>query len=680
MLGLPLFIQIGEITQKVREFGDIYKGKSSTHIFMSMFLNISYILFVAITTMFFFTKGLVLEAKDGTQQDWYDRQWDEHAARREAFFDQYSRRPFPHSGAWLPLGQAQLHYWQERDMEGDREVLQWSKDMEHVDSEIAVTESRDFHWRAFQWARLGLLFGQDGLYRSGAMSLEAELALKEILWEYVRVRATAEIFDPSNDWKLWQSENHHLQAWSSLWASLRLLAADSKFKERILLCGSSVSTAKERIDEYFKRWIRNRAACGLFVESNSPTYTKYSLGGFYNMFDFADDAELRRLARAFLDLFWTQWVIEQVDGVRGGSRHRSYAGRQSILDDSSMDFAWYHFPLPGRPPMHPACYPAITTSYRPPHFISAMVVDRHSLGNWQTVTRLPGVLDPARHRSPNFTSDVEHPFFIQRGVNQLDPATPSILRQTYSTPDFVSGFSMVEPLPMQNWAGISSQNRWDGVIFSGLDAPRVFFQPALLSRGTGSHYNANWSVASKGVAILQRLPRSDAQDQRIFFSSSLIISENNGWVFAESENAYLAIKVVSGGWSWERDNANLWREKSKFQSGLGQWLIVEQTDSPIIFEVASKSDFECKQTFQQLICANALQISNTTVDYTSGYYNTRLTFPRQQQASPEINGKPLDYTNSLPYTGDLLNTGESVTQVIFNLNELRYKFNFNLDE
>lgn len=621
-------------------------------------------------------EGRELEAVEEAQLSPFIPGGDEAAIRREAFFGIYSRKPFPKDGAWLPVGQAQLNYWQGRDEEGDQEVLQWAADMADAGSDIAKTESIDFHWRAFHWARLGLLFGREGLYRPGAMSPQAEQALKETLWEYMRPRATADILDSANDWKLWKSENHHLQAWSSLWASARLLATDPEFRDRKLADGSSVADSKNGLDSYFKRWIRNRAACGLFVECNSPTYTKYSLGGFYNMADLADDAELRTLAREFLDLFWTQWVIEQVDGVRGGSRHRSYAGDASIIGDGTKDFAWYHFPMPGGPPMHPAGWVAITSSYQPPGFVAELLAERKSIGVWQTITRLPGRLDPTRHRAPTFTTETGHPFHSPRGDYQLDPASPSILRQTYSTPDFVSGFSMVEQLTKEEWSAVSSQNRWDGVVFSGAGDPRVFFQPALLKRGTGSHYNTNWSVADQGVAIVQRLPGSDAQDQRVFFSSALKVSESDGWLFAEADGAYLAIKVVNSGWRWEDDNADLWREKNKFRPGLGRWLVAESAESPIVFEVARKSDFESMEAFRRQILANPLGMRDEIVEYTSGHYDTRLSLPTQQQAPPQVNGLPLDYRNAPPYAGDVLQTGKDPTRIVFDLNEIRHEFNF----
>ena len=43
---------------------------------------------------------------------------------------------------------------------------------------------------------------------------------------------------------------------------------------------------------------------------------------------------------------------------------------------------------------------------------------------------------------------------------------------------------------------------------ASVDSPRVFFKPAILTRGSGNHFNAKWSVPDKGAAIIQSPPHS----------------------------------------------------------------------------------------------------------------------------------------------------------------------------
>ena len=169
----------------------------------------------------------------------------------------------------------------------------------------------------------------------------------------------------------------------------------------------------------------------------------------------------------------------------------------------------------------------------------------------------------------------------------LNPEGGGLARYTYCTPDFVMGASMVEARASEDWAPISSQNRWEGVIFGGDPHSRIFTQP--LNPRKGSVYNAQWSVQRKGVLIVQRLRTSNAKGQRVWFDKSLNRIEKAGWVFAEAPRAFAAVHV-SGGTDWETDTVEQHREgKGNFDRGI--WLKCRDELSPVIIDVARKLDF-----------------------------------------------------------------------------------------
>jgi hypothetical protein len=433
----------------------------------------------------------------------------------------------------------------------------------------------EFHWQAYQIERLIYLFGKNGVYAPSRMSTEAEQTLKKVLWTWTSDRAGRVLFDPANDWKIWRSENHHLMNWFSLWGALQLLAKDPAYAGKTFADGSSVSELKVAADAYFKRWIRNRATRGLLVECNSPGYAKYSFGGIYNFVDFADDPELRRLSREFLDLYWTEWALEEIQGVRGGSRHRSYPG-QTTLSGSASELAGYHFGklVSPAPSIHPSTLCTMTSSYEPPLFIQEIVKHREELGEYEINSRLPGLLDPHRPALFNYYPDPKHPLSEPQGAYCLDPECRSEFRKTFVTPDFVLGTTMVAPLDTKEWAGISAQNRWDGVIFKDdkpITAdhliPYIFLQPAKPAKG--SMYNTEWSVMDKGV-LIQRLKQANPLgNQQIWFSLDLPQIEREGWIFVEAPHAYAAVKVVDGGYTWEKDLAELWRNPNQFNPKYG---------------------------------------------------------------------------------------------------------------
>jgi len=405
-------------------------------------------------------------------------------------------------------------------------------------------------------------------------------------------------------------------------------------------------------NDYFKRFARHRAGCGLLVECNSA-YNKYTLGGWYNMADFAADATLRSRMKMLLDLYWADWAIEQIDGVRGGSRHRCYPGRTSTEHSSADGLAWFHFDLGPALSKHPSTICGATSFYRPPACVVEMALDAAGRGTYAYVSRRPGL---AARRDPdqaplNFVADPSNPFFESLGVHALDPGCGGLLRYTWCTPDFVLGTSMVEARPREDWAGISSQNRWEGVIFAGHPTARIFFQPLAPRRG--SVHNAYWSVQNKGVLVVQRLETSNAKGHRVWFDKSLARQEQGGWVFAEAPRAFAAVRVVQGRTAWEPDSVEQHRE-GKGRTDLGGWLACREVFSPVVLEVARRSDYPDFGAFQAAILANPLRWQDKRLEYRSSLYGTSLVLFADYSRPPEIDGRPVCYRASKVYDSPLV--------------------------
>jgi len=612
----------------------------------------------------------------------------EQGERRELALKQLYVKPWPTSGIALYVAIMYGGYWTGHPDPAN----QAAKDLaayfykEDAAEKAAASAGRDyaameFHWQAYQIERLIFLFGKNGIYRPGRMSPEAEQTLKKVLWSWTSDRAGRVLFNPANDWKVWGSENHHLMNWFSLWGAFQLLAEDPAYAKKTFADGSSLPELKVAADAYFKRWIQNRATRGLLVECNSPGYAKYSFGGIYNFVDFSDDPELRRLAREFLDLYWTEWALEEIQGVRGGSRHRSYPG-QTTLSGSASELAGYHFGklVSPEPNLHPSALCTMTSSYEPPSFVREIVKHREELGAYEINSRLPGHLDPHRPARFNYFPDPKHPLFEPQGAYCLDPECRSMLRKTYVTPDFALGTTMVAPLDTKEWASISAQNRWDGVIFkddkpiaAGHLIPYLFLQPAIPAKG--SMYNTEWSVMDKGVLMIQRLKQATPPgNQQIWFSLDLLHVEREGWIFVEAPHAYAAVKVVNGGYAWEKDRAELWRNLNQFNPKYGSELLIPKNSlSTIILEVSSKKGYADFTSFQNEILHNRFSTSTTRIDYSSSHYQNTLTFFPDQSKMPLINGKTVVLENPKSFSGGVLDAdfgGKTVRLMAFGLEHL----------
>jgi len=81
----------------------------------------------------------------------------------------------------------------------------------------------------------------------------------------------------------------------------------------------------QAFNDYYKRFTRERAGKGLLVECASG-YNKWTLNSWYNIADFSRDPVTRQRMKMFLDLYWADWAIEQIDAVRAA------AGTVAILD------------------------------------------------------------------------------------------------------------------------------------------------------------------------------------------------------------------------------------------------------------------------------------------------------------------------------------------------------------
>ena len=82
---------------------------------------------------------------------------------------------------------------------------------------------------------------------------------------------------------------------------------------------------------------------------------------------------------------------------------------------------------------------------------------------------------------------------------------------------------MTAARPLKEWAAISSQNRWQGVIFAGEHDARIV--PIVRPKDNRRALNAQWSVQSKGSLITQKLKHHKGGAEMIVWMSNDGLSE-----------------------------------------------------------------------------------------------------------------------------------------------------------
>ncbi|MEA2067889.1 MAG: hypothetical protein U9P12_01700 [Verrucomicrobiota bacterium] len=579
-------------------------------------------------------------------------------ARQEQALVLQEASPYPSTGMWRHEDYALAAYWLDTNNAlADAGLIACQTNglyQERVDLD-------NFHWHAYLLERIYFLFSAQSEFFPGRMGNAAEDAVLEMLWDWVAPNCKMGMADPEKVHYSWGSENHHAQAWVSFWGAAQIFADHPVYSTNTYADGSTPAEMSDAFDEYFKAYIREKALKGLAIEVASPTYAKYTLNTWLNLADFADDLELKEGASALLDIYWADWALEHLDGVRGGSRHRSYSGTSSILQSGAESHCWYHFGVGIPQNQHPGSMSAMTTFWRPSRAVVGLVLDEAGRGCFGYTSRRLGLVDSVPPQEP--------PALVGGDYNAVDPDGGSLLRTTWSTPDFVMGISQVEARLADDWWAASSQNHWNGVVFGGHATTRIFTQrpyPGNLA----SVYNAEWGVQHKGAMILQRLTtHKNANGQMIWFDFALSREETNGWIFAEGPRAYAAVKVVDGGWSWQPDSTNL--QRSVTSTNIGEWAVLTDEYSPIVLEVARKQDYANLAAFQSEILANPLVWDGTRLDYTSTGYDTTLTLFADESASPRIDGTPGNFAPSKNYDAPYLQGDFAGGPVIINYGDDR---------
>ena len=493
-----------------------------------------------------------------------------------------------------------------------------------------------FHWHSEMALRLIELFGQHGTKAPGLLKPETENKILEAVWLYCKRRqqdqgpvntiAEADTKE-SNTWYIYESENHHAQSFTTQWHFAQLVKDRPGFRDRRYDDGKTAAEQFDAWNEYVSVYMSERAKKGMFVEMMSRDYNHKLMKGFFNVYDFAIDTDLKRRAGMFLDLYFTYWGQEQLNGISGGGKSRLYQD----VDPGTSAYGYLFFNVGDRPRFESTLLSAMTTGYRPSLVVVDIVCDVAGRGTYEVVQRPLGRAEVGHYDPPLY---------------HMRTDSGGIVRYAYCTPEFIMGTPMLEARPKQAWALISSQNRSQGVIFAGNSVPAILPQCEKINHGRA--YNSWWSVQRKGTLITQKLKYSTgAGPMRVWFSQEALSEprEEKGWVFAESEGAYAAVRMVEGGHHWEPA-----RPEDK---GTGNWLYADDEYTPIILEVDQKKNYRSFAEFRTRVTERGLTFDNDCLEYT-GLYGDAFTFFADYSQPPRVNAMPVNYAPAPAFASPFL--------------------------
>lgn len=518
----------------------------------------------------------------------------------------------------------------------------------YLDNPLAIVDRDSFHWHADVVMRLIEMYGTHGSAKPGLITPETEALCLEPIWIYVNQCSWPSQYEheQSKTWNLHCSENHHAMHFTVCWHFVKIAKDRPEYKDRTYTHGGTAAEHYDAWNKYFRVYCLERARKGIGVEMMSVGYNATMMMALYNFYDFGEP-EVKQAAGKLLDLYFAYWAQEQIDGVVGGGKSRIYFSN-GLAGGGSHSMAWIYFGIGERPTLNGHDINPYLSSYRPPAVVADIALDAAGRGQYEIYQRVQG-LGKQGHTFPLMDAHDENP-------NVLNTDGGGILRYTFCDPAFIIGTPMHEPRPLADWVHISAQNRWQGVIFPGEDMARIV--PIARPADNWRALNAQWSVQAKGTLITQKLKSHKGAAEMIVWLSREGLSEpveKDGVIFVKSDDAYAAIRVAIGGYTWGDPTFTSQTQTGDRRVRIGRVVVPEDEFAPVIVEVMSKKDAQSFSRFVRLVLANEPRMHQGVISYKT-VYGDELTFDSNQAATPTINSRPVNYAPSQVYSSPFLSS------------------------
>lgn len=502
-----------------------------------------------------------------------------------------------------------------------------------------VRDDRDsFYWNVSEACRMVRYFASDGSRAPGRMAPETEAAFYEMAFGYCHDMSKLHDAEWENGatWRVYESENHHVQRNSAIWQMMQLLLKKPGMADAVMGDGYTMQAHFDMWTAFFKEWMKERARGGMFVEVQSRVYGIHTLKNIIPMYDFAPDEEMRTLTDHFICLFWALWAQEQINGCAGGGQSRMYPASARTTTGETRNWVWYYTGIGQMEKPNEMEYICLDSSWRMPEMLVKMICGHTERGVYETWMRSPGYALP-ENRFPNY---------------RPDPEWSRINRYSYCTPDFIMGTQMYRQYPTDHWCLISSQNRYQGVVFGVEDAqilpiPQPRSMHTLQSTEASLTYNAFWAMQKKGTLITQKNHLcTDAGDMRVWLSQAGGVDqiiEKDGVVFTACGNALSAIRVARGGYDIRSagKNGEIYCEKE------GKFLVCRDDFSPVILETVRMCDYGSMEAFMEAVLARDVEWNEGVMTYTS-LYGDEFVMDAEKDGVATINGA--EFVQKIPFS------------------------------
>jgi len=138
----------------------------------------------------------------------------------------------------------------------------------------------------------------------------------------------------------------------------------------------------------------------------------------------------------------------------------------------------------------------------------------------------------------------------------------------------------------------SRNQRWEGIVFANDPMARIEIDGKNDELGEKYISNPLNSIQDRNVMVAMKwgtnIDKGVDPHLRIKFSHSLdTVEEDAGWIFVKSGRAFTAVKVVEGGYQWNKP----WVHRDKFNPKEIRFITLNSEFSPIIFVANDAADY-----------------------------------------------------------------------------------------
>lgn len=487
------------------------------------------------------------------------------------------------------------------------------------------------------YVRILYLFHARSPHFPGRLKPDTEAAMKEALWMWVRGESRIADTGPEDQFLLLGTENHDLNRRPPGYLITAFLAEDSAYRDRKLDDGHSVAEHAAAYTAYFREWPRNRARNGLWIEIGSTTYQKYSWPALFNLHELSPDPIIRHRFGLLLDLALIEEAQISVRGRRGGGLSRAEGDGNSFATYKNLLYA-----RASQPAGSSHSRVIETSRYQAP--AAAILLEKRAFPAAESFAIRNRVLGELQTRGKD-------------GEAQRIAPDSALVNYAWRTPHYLLGSTLQNPAI--EYAGISRQKRWCGMLFDDPSATTVASIGTSIEQTRGGRpQDSFWSVQHENVLILQRIATNKENGSYStgkiglrFDTPGFEILDEDGWIFASNGKAFAGVKFLDGGHQWDKTRTIASPAEFTGSGDTGRILLHGG-------DITTHGSFA---RFRESLRGNMLVVTTDEVDYQFGERNRHLVMflynvtARKSFKLPSINGSPIDLRPSAVYRSPYLN-------------------------